>query len=161
MMFFEKLCKRFAQRPEDKLSQIPAVLWKNSHKGTFAWSYKNMKCKWAVVEKTGMDYIIILSGKKPATGIQERLFKTVKKIDPKVVIINEYEDTNYDYVGTRILYGEYDIEEWVSKEEIKSIDTGVDVCYNILLEMKAAARYRAEGRLSEIIAIEKGDYDAD
>lgn len=152
-VFFDKLCKRFSQRPEDKLSQIPAVLWKNSHNGTFSWSYKHMKCKWAVVEKTGLDYIIILSGKMTATGIQERIFKTIKKIDPKVVIINEYEDTQHKYIGTRILYCDYDIEEKVSEEEMKNIDT------DTLLEMKKAARYRAEGRLSELTVIEEGDYN--
>jgi DNA polymerase delta subunit 1 len=91
----------------------------------------------------------------------------VKKIFGHALDIIMFEhdiDKSVSYVQKeciRLLNGEYDIEEWVSKEEIKSIDTGVDVCYNILLEMKAAARYRAEGRLSEIIAIEKGDYDAD
>jgi hypothetical protein len=159
--FFDKLCRRFSQRPEDKLSQIPAVLWKNSHDGTISWSYKHMKCRWAVVEKTGMDYIIVLSGKMPASGMQERIFKTIKKIDPKVVIINEYEDTEHKYIGTRILYCDYDIEEKVSEEEIKNIDTDGDVCYNTILEMKKAARYRAEGRLSELTVIEEGDYNDD
>ena len=134
-LFFSKLCNRFGQRAEDKLSKIPAVLWQNSHKGTIAWSKKNMKCNWAVVEETKGNKIKILSGETPAFGIQDRIFSAAKKFDDKVVLINEHTD-NENNTGTRILYREYTIED--------------------------ENRTGAEEKLHEliIIDIEEGDYNA-
>jgi hypothetical protein len=144
------------------MTQLPALLWKNTYNGTVAWNYKNMKCRWAITQSAGDGFICVLSGRTPAEGIHNRLFKALKKIDKNVVLLNDYSDTNTRCVGTRILYREYEVDERITKEEVNSIKSKNDSEYfHDLTDTMKALKYKAEIKLYEwkIIHQDQGDDD--
>ena len=159
-VFFRKLSDRLNQKNNDKITQIASLLWQNTYKGTISWNYKHLKCRWAVVERAGQDCITILSGRTPAAGVQDRIFNTLKKIDKNVALINEYHDTDEKYIGTRILYREFESNEKVNQKDIETNKDDPNY-QHILSDMKNATRYRAEGQLYEWKKIHEGDYDDD
>lgn len=149
---FHSISQRLNKKSSDKITQISRSLWKTNWKATIDWNYKNLKCKWAVVEKTGTDFIIILSGWDPANGVQDKIFNSLKKIDPDVIIRNDFHNTDLEFIGTRILYKEYKIEHKIDREDIKDniiVDKDDKKYDSMLNELRKANLYFAEMELQE------------
>ncbi len=157
---FHSISHRLNKKSSDKITQISRLLWKTTWKATIDWNYENLKCKWAVVEKTGRDFIIVLSGWDPADGVQDKIFKSIKKIDPNVIIRNEFHNDDLKFIGTRILYKEYIIEHKIDAKDIKdniTVDKDDKKYDSILNELRKANLYFAEIELQEFMQYEEGN----
>jgi hypothetical protein len=158
--FFSKICDRLNQKSSDKITQLPALLWKNTYKGTIKWNYRNMKCRWAVMENFGENHMCVLSGRSPADGVHNRIFKTLRKMDENVVLVNDYSDSETECIGTRILYRNYEANETVSEEDLTTLKQKENSDYfHELTDMMKAVKYQAEGKLYEWKNIHQGEDD--